>query len=698
MKTELFAGVRHLQSETSAPDWNLSRNPSVYAYEVEALANRLRWDRQKTATAFLERNDMNSFRGIGAFKNTSAAATFNPHKPLDDSPYFIETSTLSDLDILLPYPDGSIRHSHVVHIGPKGSGKTSVQNQWLYRNHELLEQKKVFYVRCDAPKLFEFWERHYENPERWPLDSLPTVEEYIDFQTLYILAKYSDKGLPAEILAYLEKANILFEYKEDRAIDSPKRTKKSVAWYLVEHIARNISVYERGDATRSYLVGSLFEDKPTRRREYFRWKECADAVRSWMRERGYIALRILDGVDNLHVNTDGGKAIYAKFLPEIRKFILRSCPAGEIHFAVMRNRTWIDVQNRDPVTQGSPLTVSPREIEHTPPRSVDVLNARIDWLKTDVRIDRECVRALESACRNMPSGTILHDNMRTVIVGAASLAEQIRFRSHQLGVGHIDTEHHAKVQVRRNLFLNGRFFLETQRSYASMNREKGLPFLNPFWFSDDFVLRSGYRDPLFLRIRLLELLDRSDKLESDLRTILSKNFEFDPDAVSIAIDDARAFGWIDTKSEHMGTSHLTLEISEMGRYLLHELLCDINCLYILALDTRLPKALFDDDLIQVHSNHLNERSGYIGAAAITLISFLNWVNSCNLHEISSAQLERPNAVFKKVFLSPASLRRITSQFGKMLKQAGSEDWELLGRKCSVLTKRNRPISRREVAA
>ena len=697
MKAELIAGVRHLQSETSAPNWSLPRNPSMYAYEVEALASKLRWDRQKTATAFLEKNDENFFRGIETFKNTSAAATFNPHKPQTDTPYFIETSTLSDLDTLIPYSDGSIRHTHVVHVGPKGSGKTTVQNQWLYRNHDLLEQKKVFYVRCDAPKLFEFWERHYENPERWPLDGLPTIDEYLDFQTLYILAKYSHHRLPGEILAYLQKDNILFDYKEDRALDSPKRTKKSAAWYLTEHIARNISVYERGDATRSYLVGSLFEDKPTRRREYFRWKECADAIRSWMRENGYIALRMLDGVDNLHVNTDAGKAIYTKFLPEIRKFILRSCPGGEIHFAVMRNRTWIDVQNKDPVTQGSPLTVSPKEIEHTPPQSVDVLTARIAWLSTGARIDGECVRALESACRNMPSGSILHDNMRTVIIGAASLAEQIRFRGHQLRSGNIDTEHHAKVQMRRNLFLNGRFFLETQRSYASMNREKGLPYLNPFWFSDEFVLRSVYRDPLFLRIRLLELLDTSDQLDDDLRAILSKNFEFDPAAISVAIDDARAFGWIDTKSEHAGTSHLTLEISEMGRYLLHDLLCDINCLYMLALDTRLPKVLFDDGLVQVHSNHIKERSGYIGAAAITLTAFLNWINSRNLDEISSAQSKGNGDVFRKVFLSPAALKRITSQFAKLLKQAGSEDWELLSQKCSALTKRNKPLARREVA-
>ena len=255
MKAELIAGVRHLQSETSAPNWSLPRNPSMYAYEVEALASKLRWDRQKTATAFLEKNDENFFRGIETFKNTSAAATFNPHKPQTDTPYFIETSTLSDLDTLIPYSDGSIRHTHVVHVGPKGSGKTTVQNQWLYRNHDLLEQKKVFYVRCDAPKLFEFWERHYENPERWPLDGLPTIDEYLDFQTLCILAKYSHHRLPGEILAYLQKDNILFDYKEDRALDSPKRTKKSAAWYLTEHIARNISVYERGDATRSYLVG-----------------------------------------------------------------------------------------------------------------------------------------------------------------------------------------------------------------------------------------------------------------------------------------------------------------------------------------------------------------------------------------------------------------------------------------------------------
>ena len=685
MKKELKIVLRRLLSDQVQVQWNIPRNPSRYAYEYEALSGKLRWGRQKSAADFLERNDEQFYRKLKLFKDTSAAATFNPHKPQLDSPYFVSTETIEDLDILLPYDDdGAIRYQNIVHVGPKGSGKTTVQNQWLHRNHERLESKRVFYVRCDAPKLFEFWERHFESPERWPLNALPTIEEYLDFQTLYILAKNSNAGLPAEILRKLESSGVEFEYKEDRAPDSPLRSKKRAFWYLSEHIAKNVSLYERGDPGRSYLVGSLFEDKPTKRREYFRWKECADSVRKWMRENGYIALRILDGVDNLHLNTEAGKAIYAKFLPEIRKFILRTCPPGEIHFAVMRNRTWVDVQNKDPVTQGSPLIASPKEIEHIPPNSADVLIARIKWMRTHLNSE-DCARVIESTVRTIPSGSRLHHNMRTVIVGAASLAEQVRFRCHQLGGGHIDVDHHANVQMKRNLFLNGRFFLETQRSYASMNREKGLPYLNPFWFPDDFVLQPQARDPLFLRIRLLELLEHSDMLEVELKFILSETFKYDPSAIELAVDDSRAFGWIDTKSEQSGISHRTFEINEMGRYLLNDLLSDIDCLYMLALDTRLPKALFDNGLIQVHTNHLRERSGYVGAAAVTLISFVNWLHSTNIRELKDVDSSNLKVHYRSVFLSVNAMKTIATQFARKMRSAGQEDWELLASKCDLMS-------------
>lgn len=131
--------------------------------------------RFKSSKEYLETHDSEFQDQLNIFKKTLAAATYSPHRPLLDSPYFVATETLDELDILLP--NSNISSSHVVHIGPKGSGKTTIQNQWLNMNHEKLEEKNVFYVRCDAPKLFEFWEENTTECDSWPTEYLPTVEE-----------------------------------------------------------------------------------------------------------------------------------------------------------------------------------------------------------------------------------------------------------------------------------------------------------------------------------------------------------------------------------------------------------------------------------------------------------------------------------------------------------------------------------------
>lgn len=661
----------------------IHRHPSTYAYEQADFLQKLNLGRFKCAKKYLEAHDEEFQNQLNIFQKTSAAATYSPHRPLMDSPYFVATETLDELDILLPGKNKTIKSSHVVHIGQKGSGKTTLQNQWLSINHEKLEEKDVFYVRCDAPKIFEFWEKNTIDVGSWPTDSLPTVEEYLDFQTLYILAKYSDKGMPKRIVSRMDEEKLTFDFKEARAIDSPLRSSKEVSWYLREHIARNIKIFEVGNPEKSYLRDVLFSDKPTKRREYFRWKECSNKVNDWFLENGVIYLRILDGVDNLHINTDIGREISHAFLPEILKFILRSSPINQIRFVVMRNRTWVELLNSDPITLGSPSIISPRVIYHIPPESQEVAEKRISWMKNIVG-DTDCTRTLEAAVNALPSGKIMNNNMRTLIESATSLAEQVRFRYHQLG-GQIDIKRQAIIQMKRNLFLNGRFYLSTQNEFAYMNREKGLLYINPFWFPDDFTLKSDDRDPLFIRIRLLELLYSGDIIKDDLISYLVNGFLYKKENVIIAIGDAKAFGWIDVKSEYLGTSHITYCLTEAGKYFLTDLLCDVDVLYMLALDTRLPCKFFSKGFIQVHTNHIHQRSGYIGAAALTVMTFICYLLKCLKCDFEKINMQALNGSYTQYFLSKKSIWKINKKFCKIMKNAESDDWDLISSKCNSVS-------------
>lgn len=356
---------KYLSILSRSSEYPCTKGPTEYAYEQPKLVNRLKWDGADSPKSYLQMADKDFYKTLTIFESTSAAATYSPHRPLEDEQYYVKTRTLDELDILIPDQDGYIRATHVVHIGPKGSGKTTVQNHWLSTRHELLEARKIFYVRCDAPKIYDLF-RQFPFESNWDITLLPSLEEYLDFQMLYILAKHSDCGLLQKIFNELKEDEAVFNYKEVQSFDSPLRIPKKISWFVESHIRDSITNYETksSDKDKSYIREVLFRDKKTRRREFFQWKECAAALKEWMWEKKYTLLRIVDGIDNLHLNSDAGILAYEAFLPEVSNFILRSAPSNEIRFVVMRNGTWTDILNKDPVTQGSGSIIQPQIVTH----------------------------------------------------------------------------------------------------------------------------------------------------------------------------------------------------------------------------------------------------------------------------------------------------------------------------------------------
>jgi hypothetical protein len=458
------------------------RGPTTYAYEQPKLVERLKVDGAESPKTYLLA-DKHFHRTVAKFEATSAAAPYSPHRPLGDSPYYVKTRTLDELDILIPDEDAPAL-THVVHVGPKGSGKTTVQNQWLHTRHSQLEDKKVLYVRCDAPRIFDLFSRESASITTWDASLLPTLEEYLDLQMIYILAKYYQTGLPGRIFKALESEEATFKYKQVRSVDSPLRIQKPISWFLKDHVYLHIKNFEvdSSDRERSYLQDVLFRDKKTKRREYFQWQECAAELKKWLKANGYTLLRIVDGIDNLHLNTEAGQRTYNAFLPEVRQFVLRAAPAYEIRFAVMRHRTWMDILKNDPATQGAGSVVFPECINHVTPEPHDVARSRLKWLNLETS-NTDAQLIIEAAAFALPEVQTLHENIRNFIVSTTTLAIQVKFRSHQLG-GDVDYRKQAHQQMKRNLFLNGRFFLSTERGWPILNREKGLAFINPFWLPD----------------------------------------------------------------------------------------------------------------------------------------------------------------------------------------------------------------------
>lgn len=642
------------------------------AYNDPVLRKKLAYKSFIRPRQYLDRVDMPFQESLVSYKETAVSATFNPHKSDHNSPYFVPTDTLKDLNhcLRLGLCESWI-YRHVVYIGPKGSGKTSMHNHWLSINRQNLEKGNILYLRCDAQRLYDSWNQIKSSDPSVDTDRMPSIDDYFDFQLLAVLAwEMNKKGLAESILNQLRNDRVTFPYKEAQAIDSYQRIPKPIHWYITEHIHNTID----RDPKRDYIVENLFRDKKSRRREFFRWQECASSVKQYLRCKNIKLLLILDGVDNLHLNTTPGTDMYSLLIPQLTKFVLRTGPSNELKLAVMRERTWIDVQLRDANTVGCDTTVEPEIIEHTPPETWKVAASRIQWMEK-MNMSRDCIDTLRATLRTLPSGEILHYNMRTLIVNSATLAEQTRFRWHQLGKD-VDLAKQAMQLMKRNLFLNGYFYLETQKTFPSRNREKGLPYLNPFWIDDKFLQSKRQPSNLLLRIRLLELLFKASLPHALLVRFLVSGFGYNLDVVTQAIQDARAFGWIDSRRDETEEHSITYDISPTGIYLLTDLLNDIDVLYMLALDTPLPQRFFQQGLVAVHVNHVHQRSGYVGAALVTVISFLLWLFALKRRDSILIQHDLLEDSYEPQFLASSSIDIITSSLCNKLEEAHDDDYNL----------------------
>jgi hypothetical protein len=430
----------------------------------------------------------------------------------------------------------------------------------------------------------------------------------------------------------------------------------------------------------------MFENTGTKRRQWNRWKQCARSVKDFLKRKDIKLLLILDSVDNLHLNTEAGVRIFNLLLPELRKFTLRKGASNELRLAVMRERTWIDINEDEPSISGSDQSAELAKIMHKPPDLKDVMNKRLEWLHNtliqDIKNENiriSCVHAITAAMESIPDSEVLHDNIRNIIYNSATLAEQTRFRWHQLGKKNdLNLFKQASQLMKRNLFLNGEFYLQTQETFiTNKNREKGYPYINPFWIDENkFPQNKDKPSNLFVRIRMLELLANNNLTHFKLLEYLEDGFGYDKLIVNHVVKDARAFGWIDSKIDDTEIKQdVALVLSRTGSYLLDDLLRDVDVLYMLALDTLVPSYYLDNGLFPAHSNDI-ERSGYIGSMAVTIVSFMHWLCINYRHDQQFVNIEKIRENYEQIFLTQNYIELIARELGDKLGSAHQDDLEI----------------------
>jgi len=294
-----------------------------FPHESQHILRKLQGEKSVNKTSdYFFRSDRDHLRAQAIFKECISNGQFNPTKKYNLSDYYVKGRTFSELDLIFEILKEKDLKRTIIHIGEKGSGKTASQNVWLDHNNTKLEQAGVFWVRCDAHRLYRQWVKYlaqYDletNDTPIPFDvieKIASLEDYLKVQLTYVFCKNSQsanhtfiKGLANSI----RDSSVMFEMPVSRHHEN--HTEPYLLIDAIEELSRTIQKEEFGESESfSYAVDHVLKlSSSTMQLEKRRWVAVANALTMHFRKNNIKILRIVDGVDNVHINSESSKHYY----------------------------------------------------------------------------------------------------------------------------------------------------------------------------------------------------------------------------------------------------------------------------------------------------------------------------------------------------------------------------------------------------
>ena len=510
------------------------------------------------------------------------------------------------------------------------------------------------------------------------IEKIATVEDYLDVQLVYVFCKYcfSERNeFLHKILNEIDESNALFEYPNSR--HHQNQTEEYLLIRAIRELNGTIIKEETGKKeSYSYAIDHVLRlSASTMQLEKRRWIAVAGAIKIHFQYSGVRLLRVLDGVDNVHINNDASRHYYNHMIREIFEFSKRKPADGDVHFVAMRRRTFIDLM-RYPMTQQTGGYVEHQEIEQSEPKFSEILEKRVEVVSKKLGASESIyAEILEEVIKGLPADIEgqHHCNVREFLHNKSTLALLVYYRMLQISAKGFNIQSHISILEERNLFLNGRLFLRSRRDWEEMNSEMGVCFFNIFFYRESLFPCTTIENWYGLcGVRILQLLEAQKTIKLvDLTSYLETVIEYPNGLVEWNIDRLRAFGMADTE-DPSAKGELYLRISDKGRYFLQQTFGNIDFLYFFALDTLLPVGLVDEGLIAVHDNKFYGASSFPSAAITTVTTFILFLLSVNKLENDILKKNKENSLVVKMqkLTLPVQIRQkrqtVISDIGALL--------------------------------
>jgi len=608
---------------------------------------------------YIENHNEDFLNLIEEYKDIIGNGYFNPYKPYRLAKYYEKSESFEKLEKIFKYKINPRIKKNIIHVGDKGSGKTAMQNCWLNEHNDPLEKENIFWVRCDGHKLYQLWldcfdiiEKKRKEEEE---DRLVVIQDYLDLQLLYVFAKYcmnEKRPFFKKMLYSIKDVDVQFDYpmgKWDKNVTESRNLYKTILKI------RNTIIKEESEKIKikhgySYLIDEVMRKSfISHQREKRRWLAVSHKLQNLLTQNEFWFLKIVDGVDNVHINEKRTVPYYERMIRECHKFISERPPENEIRFLSLRERTLIDI-GRIPITNTAPNPIGIRKIQHIPSCLKKISCKRYEYFKNSFdqqslfgKIYSHVVSSIEPHINDLH-----HNNTRTFLYNKASLIMQVYYRVKQLGGNTSTIKSNIELLDSRNRFLNGRLFLDTFNDFTEeMNSELGLCCMNIFFFNiEEYPCNNPDQWYGLCKTRILQFLNNYSSIKEEaLVEVLNLGIGYPKELVISDINDLRAFGMIDTKLD----DGLVYVINEKGRIYLERSYSNIDTIYYFALDSPLPVHFIEQGYINSHENKLSRRTNFPYACISSAVSFMKYVN--NINSIESRKLNRNKQKLSKFNLT-----------------------------------------------
>lgn len=641
---------------------NLSNEKFTYPIDDEVVINELKGD-QNLARAKdyfinsmtngnikLKKESKKIISQYTVFKESIKNLSFNPKKEYIPKQFFENNKiNMKSMDLIFELLNnkGAIR-TNLYFMGEKGCGKTLTQNVWLEKNNRELENNKVFWVRCDAHKLYNLWKDKKGNFKE---EYLISIDDYISLQFLYVFAKYSffdNREFFKIALSIIENAEEEVVYKKSKNNDSDEESEKhSVLKKFLElvniiKLRENYSKKEKnykGQVDKknySYMLDEIMYNGQTEnRRAIINLKRLSKKIQEILVKEKYKFLFIVDGIDNIELSRKvGSQQLYTHMVNQVGDFIEDEFNSNFVKVAFGREKTFKDIFYSTGIRQSVPDGNPPEVIFFKFVALQKIIVKRYEYLRklTSFRKSRTIfARVIRKIYNNKKIFTNIepyknsesyHNNARSFLYNICELAMLISFRYYQIPSRRrisFNVQDHLNKYLIRNRYLNGYLYLDYKINAADIEEKMGKYMFNIFHFESKNLWEG------LCTTRILQYLMKYNiESENKLINIMKEDFSYSEVNIIDSIEKLRNFGAIDTV---LDTSKFELEyrINKKGIYAYKEIFSEIDVLYILALDTQFPECFFENNFVKAHNNSLNVITGYYTSVFATIVSFIIFI-------------------------------------------------------------------------